>query len=723
MTVKPPRRADSEFRQLLRSLQFALALTIIVPLLAVCYLILRYVVPSSITEHGIIAILLTVMVLMLIGTRTIFWLIRRMALGPTRDGKIEAAPEAAALSVDMRIEGRSIRHKMAEATALVGIIPLLSLGYIMVRYVLPIETDENMLWLTSFVIILLLLGVRQTHKLTNRMITVAEGVKLLSKEDGKLFQDLGSDEIGMMSDDLRKIAITLSRRTEALEKTKAFLSNLIERLPHPLLVVGPSGEITLANPAAASLLEYDREKIIGKNVSSLFSSGTDATAVLGNSAVEALETVWQTRGEEKVPISLCAAPLSSEKSADGGLVLVGTDLTQSKKLEEELRHAVKMEAVGRLAGGIAHDFNNILTIIRGHLYFLKKNLDLREPKKNVLDSFYSTVDRASSLVYQLLAFSRKQILTPRVINLNRVIERMGGILERLLGEDVDVVTELAPDLGNTKADRGQMEQIIVNLAVNARDAMPGGGRLTITTSNLVIDRTRGAGRTGLGDGRYVLISVADTGCGMSEEVRSNIFEPFFTTKKVGKGSGLGLSTVYGIVTQHGGQVLVDSRVGGGSTFTVIMPRVSQTAEPEKPVPPEARLPGGTETMLFVEDDAEILDLAAEALRLHGYTVLTARNGREALKVARRHSGAIDILVTDVVMPLMGGKELADTIKASRSGTRVIYVSGYANASIITRDILEGGHTFIQKPYALEKLLTEIRKALDEGGKSPGKAAS
>ena len=380
--------------------------------------------------------------------------------------------------------------------------------------------------------------------------------------------------------------------------------------------------------------------------------------------------------------------------------------------EEQLRQSQKMEAIGQLAGGVAHDFNNLLTVITGYSDFVLSNLDEGSVLHKDVQEVKKAADRAASLTSQLLAFSRKQMLEPKTIRINTLVSDMEKMLRRVIGEDIELTTTLAPELGFVRTDPGQFQQIIVNLAVNARDAMPNGGGLEIRTENADFD---GPSPDGIAAGRYVMLSVGDTGVGMDEETRSRIFEPFFTTKEVGNGTGLGLSMVYGIVKQSRGHIRVDSEPGRGTAFGLYLPRLDEeTAAPErkrKRVAP----PRGSETILLVEDEDVLRRLGRRVLELGGYSVLEAREGREALHVGEEHEGPLNLVVTDVVMPRMGGRELAEQIAQTSPGTKVLYVSGYTDDVVVRNGVLEKGTAFLQKPYASSALLTKVREVLDTNG--------
>jgi CheY-like chemotaxis protein len=381
-------------------------------------------------------------------------------------------------------------------------------------------------------------------------------------------------------------------------------------------------------------------------------------------------------------------------------------------MDEQYRQAQKMEAVGRLAGGVAHDFNNLLTVILGYSDVLLDSMEPDDPLRECVDSIRQAGQRASRLTSQLLAFGRRQLLQPQVLDLNAIVSDTGRLLTRLIGEDIALATVLDPGIGAVRADAGQITQMIMNLAVNARDAMPKGGQLTIETANVDLDDSYTAIHPGVQPGPYVMLAVTDTGTGMSPEVLSHLFEPFFTTKPKGLGTGLGLSMVYGIVKQSGGDVHVYSEVGRGTTFKIYLPRIAATAAAESVVPEPAPASRG-ETILFVEDDADVAVLVRSMLRDLGYDVLAASNGAEALHICAEHRGAIDLLLTDVVMPGLSGLELADSIR-SRRRIPVLYISGYPGGAAVQHSIVVDRDCFIQKPFTAQALGRKIREVLDRG---------
>jgi two-component system, cell cycle sensor histidine kinase and response regulator CckA len=410
-------------------------------------------------------------------------------------------------------------------------------------------------------------------------------------------------------------------------------------------------------------------------------------------------------------------------SSGNAIQMLGSikDKTEQKKeeqerirLQEQLQQAMKMEAVGRLAGGVAHDFNNILTAIIGNVDLAKTYIHSSDPLAQYLDEIGKAADSAASLTQQLLAFSRKQIIEPRVLNLNELIRHLQKMLGRLIGEDIELCTILHKDLGSVKVDPGLFEQVLANLAVNARDSMPNGGRLLIETANIELDSDYCTDHSNIQPGRYVMLTVSDTGHGMSDEAKTRIFEPFFTTKPKGKGTGLGLSMIFGTVKQAGGAIEVYSEVGLGSTFKIYLPHVKQKAEKLVKEKPEQNLPKGNETVLLVEDESNVRLMAQKLLEKLGYKVIAAPNGNEALNLVERNNESIDLLITDVVMPGMNGRELATRLLLLRPDIKVLFTSGYTEDVIVHHGIMENNLSFIGKPYSLQTLAMKIWEVLQPG---------
>jgi signal transduction histidine kinase/ActR/RegA family two-component response regulator len=427
----------------------------------------------------------------------------------------------------------------------------------------------------------------------------------------------------------------------------------------------------------------------------------------------AKEALKQAHDELEERVKQRTAELSTALEALGAEIVERKQAEQTlEQTEAQLRQSQKLEAVGRLAGGVAHDFNNLLTVIMGYSELLLLRAGLDEATKNRIREIGKAGARAASLTKQLLAFSRKQVLQPVILDINSLIDGVWKMLERLIGEDVQVRIMLHPEVNRIFADPGQVEQVLINLVVNARDAMPQGGRISIQTDNIELDEGYAFTHLAVSAGDYVMLSVSDTGMGMDAETQKRIFEPFFTTKEMGKGTGLGLSTVYGIVKQSGGNIWTYSEVGKGTTFRVYFPRVQGKAESQLKIAEEA-LPLGEETILLVEDETNVRALTRENLRACGYNVLEAANGPDALDILTRHAGPVQLLLTDVVMPLMSGRELAERVQKTRPGLAVLYVSGFTDDTIVHHGVLDAGTEFLEKPFTLRTLARKVRSVLDK----------
>ena len=395
-----------------------------------------------------------------------------------------------------------------------------------------------------------------------------------------------------------------------------------------------------------------------------------------------------------------------------GVQGIARDVTQRRHLEEQLTHAQRMEAIGHLAGGVAHDFNNLLTVVTGYSELVLRRLSAESPVRQEIEQIKKAGERATTLTRQLLAFSRKQMLQPRVLDLNAVLSDVEHLLRRLIGENIQLTMVLGPDLKRVKADPGQMEQIIMNLAVNARDAMPQGGMLTVGTANVVLDDDYANQHVDVKPGQYVMLAVSDTGIGMDDHTRSHIFEPFFTTKVKGKGTGMGLSTVYGIVKQSGGYVWVYSEPNQGSTFKIYLPRIDDPIETQDAANLAEELSAGVETVLLVEDEEAVRSLVCKVLRASGYTVLESLNPADALRIAREHPDPIHLLLTDVVMPQMSGREVANQVIVLRPSTKVLFISGYTDDAIVHHGVLDPKTAFLHKPFSPDALARKVREVLD-----------
>ncbi len=477
------------------------------------------------------------------------------------------------------------------------------------------------------------------------------------------------------------------------------------------ILLSRNGTILDANRGIVEIFGFQRDDIVGRTLDQFVApeSRVEVQRLFGASVEGVFEVVGLRKDGSKVRLE-CIVRNSTHEGQPARLTAL-RDVSQRRLLEDQLRQAQKMEAVGRLAGGVAHDFNNLLTVITSYSQLVMEDMGAADPRRADLGEVQKAANGAATLTRQLLAFSRQQVLEPRVIALDEVVAGAGKMLKRLIGEDISLVTVLAPDLWAVKADPGQIEQVVMNLAVNARDAMPDGGKLTIETANKELGQAYAEEHRLVPPGSYVLLSVSDTGTGMDEATKARLFEPFFTTKEKGKGTGLGLATVYGIVKQSGGFVWVYSELGQGTTFKVYLPRVDEVAStPSAPASPQSL--HGTETILLAEDAAPVRSVAKEVLRRHGYRVLTAADGRTALELADTHPGPIDLLITDVIMPELSGRQVADRLMERLPKLKVLFVSGYTDDAIVRHGILEPGIAFLQKPFSPESLARKVREVLD-----------
>ena len=501
----------------------------------------------------------------------------------------------------------------------------------------------------------------------------------------------------------------------ALRESEAQYRSLFESTPYPMWVFDLETHRVLAvNGAAITHYGYSREEFLALRIEDL-RPAEDIPALHRHLATMPADYhaagIWRHRKKDGTLIEVETSGHGITFAGRRAEQVVINDVTERKRLEEQFRQAQKMEAVGRLAAGVAHDFNNLLTAILGTTDLMLEDLPTDDPDREGLLDIRSASERATVLTRQLLTFSRQQVVSPRVLRLSDLVLELEKLLRRLLGEDVAIRVAVAADCGSVKADPGQLEQVIVNLAVNARDAMPNGGRLTLETKNVDLDADYPTDRVTIPAGRYVMLAVTDTGTGMDAPTKARIFEPFFTTKPVGKGTGLGLATVYGAVKQSGGFIWLYSEVGQGTSFKIYLPRVD-AGEAQAAAEEAAVLLDGAETVLVAEDEDAVRQIIEKALQARGYRVMVARDGSEALALAGRHPGQIDLLVTDVVMPDMNGRVLSQRLMEVRPAIKTLYLSGYTDDAILHHGVLQEGVAFLQKPFSLGALARKVRDVIE-----------
>jgi len=506
--------------------------------------------------------------------------------------------------------------------------------------------------------------------------------------------------------------VTESKRAEvALRESEERYKRLSE-VTQEGIALHDNGVLLDTNAAAERIFGFGAAELIGKDVIDLVFAPEDRDLVRSMVA-EGREKPYEVMGQRKDGTVFPLAMNARQVQYDGRTLRVVSlrDITERKRLEQELVQAKKMEAIGRLAGGVAHDFNNLLTVISGYAEFILDALDPEDRLRHDVEQICRASESAASLIGQLLAFSRRQILEMQVLNLNDVLAGMGQMLHRIIGEDIHLEVRLASDLPSVRADPGQIEQVVVNLAVNARDAMPTGGTLTIETDRATFAGPCAARHGEIKPGSYLLLAVSDTGHGLTPEAQEHLFEPFFTTKTMGRGTGLGLSTVYGIVKQSGGYIHVYSEPDEGATFKIYLPQVDE--EPESPPADGSdELQGGTETILVVEDQREVRRMAVRMLQRLGYAVLEASDGAAALRLLSDGADQVHLVLTDVVMPGVSGQELVDRLRNAGKDFQVIFMSGYTDDVIVHRGVLEPSNDFIEKPFSMYQLSAKVRQVLD-----------
>ncbi|HSY92828.1 MAG TPA: PAS domain S-box protein [Candidatus Binatus sp.] len=536
------------------------------------------------------------------------------------------------------------------------------------------------------------------------------------------FRDGNGQIVGLLG--ISRDITDRKRAEEEMRRSEQKLHIHFEHTPLAVVEWDLDFRVVAWNPSAERIFGYSRQEAMGQH----------ASFIVPSQFREHVAKIWQelvrqrggirsandnlTKDGRTISCEWYNTPLVDESGQMLGAASLAQEVTERVALEERLRQSQKMEAVGRLAGGVAHDFNNLLTVILGYSQILAEGVPAGSRLANSTGQIKSAADRAAGITRQLLAFSRKQVLSPRIINLNDIMLNLDSLLRRLIGEDIEVITVPANDLGSVKADPGQIEQVIMNLALNSRDAMPRGGKLTLETTNELLDESYARRHQPAEPGRYVMLAVSDTGHGMSAETQARIFEPFYTTKEVGKGTGLGLSMVYGIVKQSGGYIWVYSEENRGTTFKIYLPRVDQPAETTGAENRPKSVQRGSETILLVEDDPQLRQLSSSVLAHCGYKMLVAGSPEEGLAICKANHRDIRLLITDVVMPRMNGRELAEQIALVSPNIRVLYISGYTSNAIVHYGVLDPGLWFLPKPFTLSALTAKVREVLDSSGSIP-----
>lgn len=535
--------------------------------------------------------------------------------------------------------------------------------------------------------------------------------------------------------ELEKSEQECKRVKAALQASEKKFQQFYDECPVGYHELDTKGRITRVNRKELEMLGYTPGEMLGNPVWNFFLE-EDTTrhvtlAKLGGdvSFHDTFERSYRRKDGTTLPVLIEERLLRDERGQILGIRSAVEDITERRQTqealrrsEEQLRQWQRVEAIGRLAGGVAHDFNNLLMTIKGCSELLLNAFDRRDPRREEVEEILKAADRATSLTRQLLAFGRRQVLQPQLLNLNSVVMNMDKMMRRLIGEDIQLVTILDKELWSVKVDPGMIEQVIMNLAVNSRDAMPHGGKLILETSNVIHDEEYASSHVSVKPGHYVMLAVSDNGCGMDKETQSHLFEPFFTTKEKGKGTGLGLSTVYGIIKQSGGNIWPYSEAGQGTTFKIYLPRADKMASMYKPRSRPATAPGGTETILLVEDEEAVRAMVSRILQNKGYTLLEASNGNEAIQICQQYEGPIHLMVTDVIMPQMSGRELAERLAPILPEMKVLYMSGYPDNTIVQHGVLEAGTAFLQKPFTLNALELKVREVLDSA-RAPSETAS
>jgi two-component system, cell cycle sensor histidine kinase and response regulator CckA len=530
------------------------------------------------------------------------------------------------------------------------------------------------------------------------------------------FRERDKDVLTLISQQLAA-AVDRKRNEQALRRSEVCYRSLVQTAVYGIYRSSLEGNFLDVNPALIGMLGYNSalEVLSLDPQKDVFVDPAEYTRLVDEfrrtGRMDGFEVRWKRKDNVIITVRISGRAVAGGDEPSDVLEAIAEDITERRVLEDQFRQAQKMEAVGRLAGGIAHDFNNLLMVISGYTEVLLDQLTLGHPLHSKAEAIQQASDRASTLTRQLLAFSRKQLLELKVIDVNAIVSDMERLLRPLIGEDIELTTSLAPAVGCTRADAGQLEQVIMNLVVNAKDAMPKGGKICIRTAGVTLDDSYRPENTFIKNGPYVMIAVSDNGQGMDRETQARIFEPFFTTKEKGKGTGLGLSTVYGIIKQSGGYVFVQSEIGRGTVFTIYFPRVDEPSEAIGATPVALAAVGGTETVLLVEDEDSVRQLVRETLESRGYRVLEAPNGNDALALAAAHADPIHLVITDVVMPGLNGHELVQQLQTARPTLKVLYLSGYAQDAFPSTAAADSQKTFLQKPFTLQSLSRKVREIL------------
>jgi|HubBroStandDraft_2_1064218.scaffolds.fasta_scaffold15597_3 two-component system cell cycle sensor histidine kinase/response regulator CckA len=539
---------------------------------------------------------------------------------------------------------------------------------------------------------------------------------LKSYSESVLLRERDKEVLSLIS---RQLAATLEhkRNEQALRRSEVRYRSLVQTAVYGIYRARFEGQFLDVNPALIGMLGYNSalEVLALDPQNDVFLNPSEYTRLVDEfrrtGRMDGFEARWKRKDGAAITVRISGRAVATEDEPADVLEAIAEDVTERRVLEDQFRQSQKMEAVGRLAGGIAHDFNNLLMVISGYTEVLLDQLAPENALHAKAEAIQQASDRATTLTRQLLAFSRKQLLELKVIDVNAIVADMERLLRPLIGEDIELTTSLAPAVGCTRADAGQLEQVIMNLVVNAKDAMHNGGKICIRTASVTLDDTYRPENTFIKHGPYVMISVSDTGQGMDRDTQARIFEPFFTTKEKGKGTGLGLSTVYGIIKQSGGYVFVQSELGRGTVFTIYFPRVDEPSASLGALPASLAAVGGAETILLVEDEESVRQLVRETLESRGYHVLEAANGQDALAVAASHADTIHLIITDVVMPGLSGHELVQKLLPARPGTKVLYLSGYAEDAFASPLPADGKRIFLQKPFTLQSLSRRVREVL------------